>query len=554
MSVRSGGPLQDRTNLPVPATPAAGKARKSKRGKPGRSPARALRKCDGCRASFPESELGELPGCRADAGKVRTSTMDKRKAVCLPHRLDPRAVDGANKLLRLRLCAVCTNGTPSTPPLGRAATAPVPAATSGTPLLARSRTADSALDRQTYTEYFGDASPQVKDFVRGRPVLEAKLAADKTEKEDLRREGDLLRERIALLEQEKKAAAASEAMWQEHARHVKKETVPRYSYAHYLTLVDGSGFETCRQLTNLPTYGLQKQVDMMDATKLGDAYAREASKCHCLRALSWQDAVCLVHTRHMTGHQFARLASMFNVRGKDAGASAIYRRTLLLVCHFVNHTVARQCDEPDLDRHRLPDWKQPEWLSAHGVEDCTCGPVMCPKDFFANDVCYSAYKGYYGWKINVTCGPDGYPIWNTPAHGARADDLQVMEHADAEWASRSWVQGPTMSKLWLGDKGTKAGDLVDAQGGRFVCPPTVHDHTLTYMEVLQAESVAQPRSHVERCIGYLRRNILLRRAIPQEVQTHLDYIIRVALFNIHFTAFNESVVEKDEVDENDLDL
>lgn len=302
-----------------------------------------------------------------------------------------------------------------------------------------------------------------------------------------------------------------------------------------------------RSYVGMPSEGLVKAVAVLDACHAGQ-YWDEVKLAGKQRVRDWRDAVCIMLMKVKTYLSDRSIATMFGlvdslddpdgVNGADALVGRIFDVMLPMYVHMIEQTVGRPVEWEDVDRFRHPDFRKDGMHVVYQVNDATTYHCQKSTDPTTNHHTYSAYKGRHGFIVNHVMGPDTLPYANTPAFAARADDSTVMQHPDADFEGK-WIEPrPGIDKAGsLGDKGTKARKAVEDLGGVYYEPPFCQDGQMTAAEIWQAEKVAKPRSHVERCIGFPRGHKLLREPVPSSYFPLLDEIVTVATFNIHFTPF-----------------
>ena len=368
----------------------------------------------------------------------------------------------------------------------------------------------------------------------GSATSASRAAADQTAFRRLHAEKEALAQQL----QDAQAAMATMKEQVEEA----ESKVEALSYSYLLGLDDAAGGETCRSLTGLPSKGLEKAVRSCEICHFERIWESQQFK-NKKNAPRWETCVCIMLVKIKQFPTDATIAARFGmVAENDNGAATalvgiIWTACLTPYVYMLEMTVARLCDYQDVDRFRSSFFKEKGWEVVYSVEDMTTFPVQMQRDPFCQSETFSSYKHRHGAVSNVTMGPDLLPLWTTPAFGARASDPQVIAAPASQYVERLIEPPPGVTGACMGDKGTKIRQLCKDAGRDYFEPPYVHDGELTALEVRQSEQVAKPRSHVERVIRFPRGHKLLHTEVPSAYFPYLDDVIKVAVFNIHFTPF-----------------
>ena len=457
-------------------------------------PKRATSQCCACGKHVPVTELKNVPVVSTVPGK-QIASRAKRSALLLS--LGVRSDGGG----RYRYCKA--HETP------------------GGIVVARPKDPPK-LTAQQVTSYFGNATPA------------SRAAANHTAFRRLHAEKEAMAQQL-------QAAEASNAILTEQLEEAEC-MVEALSYAMLVCLDDHKGGESCRSIVGMPSRGLEKALLSCEICHFAKIWETQRFK-NKKNAPPWKTCVCMMLMKIKQFPSDAVIASRFGlVTEGDNGASTALVGIIWTAClpgyvYMLTMTVARQCGYQDVDRFRNKYFKENGWHCIYSVEDMTTFPCQQQRDPFCQSLTFSSYKHRHGGVFNTTMGPDLLPLHATPAFGARFGDADVIAAPASEYVSRLIEPPPGVKGATMGDKGTKIRKLCNDAGRDYYEPPFVHDGELTALEVSQSEKVAKPRSHVERVIQFPRSHKMLHTGVPSAYFPYLDDVIKIAVFNIHFTPF-----------------
>lgn len=323
----------------------------------------------------------------------------------------------------------------------------------------------------------------------------------------------------------------------------RRTTIAKLSHVWLRAVCRENRAHLRRQLTNLDNEELDKLLVVLDVVKFGDAY-NDAAKT---KELCWQDAVVLTLVKHRTFVPHVRLGYLFDV--DDSLVSIIWGTALPQLRFALENTVARYKSSSESEDARS------YWLKGD-MDDIDCITDASPttrasrsSDPFIDDITYGAYKKFHGGKSQFMIDQSFRLLFTSYVYVHSVKDCDIIKASDMLDFYRA-------GRGIMYDKGTADDEverLIVADGGRHLCPPFVHNDLLTAAEVELTEAVARPRASIERVIRWIKKNLILKVAVPTSLFPVMSDVLFVCAWLYEFSKSREDLADhSDAHDDEDL--
>lgn len=178
------------------------------------------------------------------------------------------------------------------------------------------------------------------------------------------------------------------------------------------------------------------------------------------------------------------------------------------------------------------DW----WSLGHKCEKCytvllDCTEVFCEhsaQDPEFNQQLFSSYKNHYTIKFVVGMCEKGTVTFVSKAFGGSVSDRQIVEKSGLLDLLKD-------GDIVCADKGFTISDLLENHGVAVNLPPRLGKRRqLTAHEIKTTNNIARRRVHIERIIGFIKDNKILKDTFKQSLMKYVNAIVYVCAMLSNF--------------------
>ncbi|KAK7890924.1 hypothetical protein WMY93_022887 [Mugilogobius chulae] len=166
-----------------------------------------------------------------------------------------------------------------------------------------------------------------------------------------------------------------------------------------------------------------------------------------------------------------------------------------------------------------------EFSDTQVVLDCTEIYCQTPTDLLLQSELYSKYKSHTTLKAMIGMAPHGAITFVSSLYAGSMSDREIFKQSGI-----ISVLQPDMAVMV--DKGFLIDNLAPCKVYR---PAYLSGRTqMSRQDVLQTQTIARLRVHVERCIRRVKENKLFDRVVPVSVCGSIDELFNVACFLVNY--------------------